>query len=144
MSRGRAAKDITGVRSGMVTAIQKSDIIRRGSVLWKCRCDCGKVFIPRRIKHTARKIQSCGCLRNAHQFEDLTGQRFGSLTAVCRLNEKKGKETSYLWLCRCDCGKEIKASVNALMRGNVTSCGCMKKNASRRRQEILPGKNMAV
>ena len=62
MSRGRAAKDITGVRSGMVTAIQKSDIIRRGSVLWKCRCDCGKVFYTEAYKTHGKKIQSCGCL----------------------------------------------------------------------------------
>lgn len=53
---------------------------------------------------------------------DLTGMRFGRLTALRRLEEKSG--SCYLWLCRCDCGKEIKVPSNALKSGNTQSCGC--------------------
>ena len=54
---------------------------------------------------------------------DLTGKKFGKLTAV-RLTGKKqrGKLT---WLCICDCGKEKIARRDALQGGHTTSCGCL-------------------
>lgn len=52
---------------------------------------------------------------------DLTGQRFGLLTARKRLG-KRG--SSYLWLCDCDCGAEHGATAQALQQGQVKSCGC--------------------
>ena len=127
MPKGKVGPDITGMRSGMVTALEKTQRKRRGVSLWHCRCDCGKEFDTEGYRISGGKIQSCGCLRNAHQFKDLTGQRFGRLTALERLDEKKGKDSSYLWLCRCDCGREIKVSVNALLKGHYTSCGCGKR-----------------
>ena len=44
--------------------------------------------------------------------KDLTGQRFGHLTVI----EKTGQtENKYrLWLCRCDCGKEIAVNTKRL------------------------------
>lgn len=110
----------------MVVALELSDKKRRSSRLWKCRCDCGKIFYTEAYKIHGQRIKSCGCLRNAHQLKDLTGLRFGKLTAIERLNEKRGKNSSYLWLCRCDCGNEIKANTNALLHGHYTSCGCGK------------------
>lgn len=134
--RGR---DITGVRSGKVVAIERSSLIRRGSVLWECRCDCGKVFYTEGYKIAKGRVRSCGCARYAKKKE-LTGQRFGHLTALERLEEKKGKDTSYLWLCRCDCGKEIKASVNRLTSGRSTSCGCEKSKRMQARAKDIAGK----
>ena len=50
------------------------------------------------------------------KFEDLTGQKFGSLTAI-RLT-KEGIKPYYTkqnnWLCSCDCGKEIVKTIAAL------------------------------
>ena len=86
--------ELAGLRSGMVTALEKSEQTRRGSVLWLCRCDCGKEFYTEGYKISGGKIRSCGCQRNAHQFKDLTGQRFGRLTSIERLNEKKGKSAN--------------------------------------------------
>lgn len=37
---------------------------------------------------------------------DLTGQRFGILTVIRRVENNKWNETT--WLCQCDCGKEKK------------------------------------
>lgn len=53
---------------------------------------------------------------------DLTGQRFGSLTAVS--STEKDKAGKYLWICKCDCGKEVIADIGRLTSGNTTSCGC--------------------
>lgn len=64
-------------------------------------------------------------------FVDLTGQRFGKLTAIKVIGKK---HTSMLWLCACDCGNEKNITSNVLRQGLVASCGCaqydhLKKNS---------------
>ena len=67
---------------------------------------------------------------------DLTGRRFGRLTAVERL-EKKG--SNYVWRCTCDCGGEANVEVRSLLSGNTTSCGCLKREASRGKAKDITG-----
>lgn len=51
---------------------------------------------------------------------DITGQRFGSLVAVKRL-DKKNVGGGYLWLFLCDCGAELEKSTGCLIhRGKLT------------------------
>lgn len=134
---GERQKDLAGMRSGRVTALGDSGQKRRGASLWLCRCDCGKEFLTEGYKISGGIIQSCGCARHAHQIKDLTGQRFGRLTALRRLDEKTG--TGYAWLCRCDCGNETKVSANALLSGGTKSCGCGKIEALRRKARDIRG-----
>lgn len=122
--------DITGMRSGMAVALEKTTTKRKGVSLWRCRCDCGKEFLTEAGNIRSGRVQSCGCLRNIKRIKDITGQRFGKLTALYRLDEKQG--TSFMWFCRCDCGNTVKASVSNLNSGNVISCGCVKKESSKR------------
>ena len=68
---------------------------------------------------------------------DLVGRRFGRLTAVEPLTERLPGQRSVLWRCRCDCGKEIKAQANQLLRGYYQSCGC-------RKIEVLMENNLYV
>ena len=56
--------------------------------------------------------------------KDLTGQRFGKLTAV-HATDKRADQGSLVWLCRCDCGNEKEVSSKRLLRGKVRSCGCL-------------------
>lgn len=58
------------------------------------------------------------------KFIDLTGQRFGRLTAVSRA-ANKGNAT--MWLCRCDCGNEKAISAHHLSSGVTQSCGCKRR-----------------
>lgn len=58
--------------------------------------------------------------------KDLTGQRFGRLVVVERV-QNHGKNMQARWLCKCDCGNETTALSDNLKRGNVTSCGCYRK-----------------
>ncbi len=129
---GTRAKDITGLRSGKLTAVEKTNQNYRGSALWRCRCDCGKEVLLEAYQITGEKVKSCGCTRGEKKRIDVTGQRFGRLTALERLDEKSGR--SFLWRCRCDCGKEIKARVDSLTSGNTTSCGCTR--AEKKRKDI--------
>ena len=64
-------------------------------------------------------------MRTPHSTKrlDLTGQRFGLLTVVERV-ESIGNRTA--WLCRCDCGGERVVKTMHLREGKVTSCGCAK------------------
>lgn len=59
---------------------------------------------------------------------DLTGQRFGKLTAL-RPSEDIGGRTA--WLCRCECGREISARTHHLRSGHVTTCGCIECGGGR-------------
>lgn len=58
---------------------------------------------------------------------DLTGKRFGNLTAV-RLSEHRlsssGVSKRY-WLCKCDCGNTKSIYARSLTSGNTKSCGCL-------------------
>lgn len=61
---------------------------------------------------------------------DITGQKFGRLTVVKRVEDhvmpSGGKRSR--WLCKCDCGNEITIMGKALTKKNGTkSCGCYAK-----------------
>lgn len=54
--------------------------------------------------------------------KDITGQKFGRLTALYNTGEKKNG--MYIWHCVCECGKEKDVAITALTSGGTTSCGC--------------------
>lgn len=56
-------------------------------------------------------------------LKDLTGQKFGRLTVLYKLNNYNKKRP--YWLCVCECGnfKEVKGT--DLLRGHMKSCGCL-------------------
>ena len=56
-----------------------------------------------------------------HQFVDITGQRFGRLTAL----QPAGKYFHMIaWLCQCECGRQVTVAGNTLRMGAQQSCGC--------------------
>lgn len=61
------------------------------------------------------------------KYMDLTGQRFVRLTVVKFVRQLETAGRHRIWLCRCDCGKEIEARQNSLRTGNTKSCGCLQK-----------------
>lgn len=54
---------------------------------------------------------------------NLVGQKFGRLGVVKRVATSDNKP----WECLCSCGNIIKAATSHLKKGNVKSCGCLKK-----------------
>lgn len=62
------------------------------------------------------------------QLIDLTGQRFGRLTVIERVQNKEfpSGQTRPQYLCKCDCGNEIVAQSGNLKSGNTKSCGCFR------------------
>lgn len=117
-------KDFTGQRFGKVVVISPSEKRNRGSVVWNCRCDCGKEFQEDARKLKTGLIQSCGCEPfPAEKYRNLTGLRFGSLTVLGKSGNRT-KDRNPLWLCQCDCGKKIETTKHRLLSGGVSSCGC--------------------
>lgn len=59
------------------------------------------------------------------KYKDITGQKFGRLTALYRLHNTKGRTK---WLCVCDCGNLKEVKENNLLTGGSNSCGCSRKH----------------
>ena len=117
-------QNITGQRFGRLVVVEKS-LIQPDS--WICKCDCGNSTIVTKHNLTSGKTKSCGCLAIQSRYdkvEDLTGQVFGRLTVVKRV-ENAGKNLRYL--CKCDCGNETICYASNLKRGLTESCGCLRK-----------------
>ena len=126
-----AFKDITGQKFGKLTVLEKTDKrTNNRSIIWKCKCDCGN-FCEISRDSLIKGTQSCGCLQKEKaskmgkmQGYDLTNQRFGKLIPLKLLEDKKERT----WLCQCDCGNQCEISSKNLLRGHVSSCGCLKKS----------------
>lgn len=111
--------DMTGQKYGMLTVLHEAD--RSG--YWVCQCDCGNVkeIYGQNIRNG--KSHSCGCaVGKGISKDDITGQRFGLLT-VLHKTERNG-----YWLCQCDCGNTVEASIYKLKSNHTKSCGCLKLN----------------
>lgn len=65
---------------------------------------------------------------------DRIGERFGRLIVLSFAGRSKGGDA--LWRCRCDCGI-IKIILGShLQSGHAKSCGCLRRDMMRQRQEI--------
>ena len=134
----KSISDLTGQRFGRLTAVRFTEERKNGSVLWECRCDCGNTIFAQANRLSSNQLQSCGCLQKdsirhtgKQRAADITGQKFGLLTAVRPTEKRKG--TSVVWECRCDCGGTTYSTPNALRLGDKKSCGCL-RNMSKRNQ----------
>lgn len=67
---------------------------------------------------------------------DLTGHKYGILTAIERTQDRSG--TSYKWLCHCECGNTCSVASNNLRTGHTTNCGCLLKTKRETYREGFP------
>ena len=114
--------DLTSRRFGNLTVICKTNMRKGKFNVWRCLCVCGNYTEVTTGNLTNGHIKGCGCRRG--QPLDLTGKRFGKLTAIAA-TEKRVKRLA-VWECLCECGTRIQVTSNALMTGNTKSCGCFK------------------
>ena len=122
-------KDLTGQRFGKLVAVRSTEERKDRSVVWECKCDCGNTVFVSSFKLTRGKRRSCGCLF-AKRMEDITGQRFGRLTAIRPTEEKYNN--NFIWECRCDCGNTTFVQSSQLKNGNTQSCGCFAKDKAKK------------
>ena len=103
----------------------------RNRVYLKCICECGT--ITEIEKSQFGRTKSCGCIKHNKSFKtrDLAGQVFGKLSVlkecdfICVGAAQKRRKR---WLCKCECGVEVKVSELSLLNNNTKSCGCYIKD----------------
>lgn len=125
-------KDLTGQRFGLLLVREFAGFAERRRKVWLCLCDCGQESLVRSSQLRSGRTRSCGCLKRStagKPRQDLLGKRFGRLRVMSFLEVR---DHYAWWNCRCDCGNERAARTVDLNRGRSTSCGCKKKEATRR------------
>jgi len=132
--------DLTGQRFGKLTVIARDGSDKNNKATWLCRCDCGKETVVRGSDLRQEKIRSCGCIKTNLLSKNLTGQKFGKLTALKQAG--KNKYRSNMWLCSCECGGKIIVSTNHLTTGNTQSCGCLVSKGEEIIGNYLSSKNI--
>lgn len=135
-------KDLTGrmfgflyVQRRMPNYVQENG---RTRTRWLTTCLlCGKAYVADGSHLLHGNVISCGCFKNMKSalrgqeykgvqrpIRDLTGMKFGYLRVIERC-ENFGPKTA--WLCLCEnCGSYTKVRSNHLLRGLVSSDGCIK------------------
>lgn len=134
------AKDLIGLRFNRLTVIQKTAQRESRAIVWECRCDCGSTTFVSSSDLLRNKQKSCGCLRKEsgkRKAQDLTGARFGRLTAI-KPTEKRQSE-SVIWECQCDCGATTYAPVIMLRAGRKKSCGCLQRDVVESQKRDVAG-----
>ena len=129
---GKNIKDLKGQKFGKLTAIERTEEKDRNSYKWLCQCECGNEVKVSANKLLSGNTTSCGCARREalqKRAKDITGERFGYLTAEKTVGTDKSG--SKLWECKCDCGKSVILTYNNLVHDGYQSCGC-------KRHEKLP------
>jgi len=113
-------KNIVGQRFGRLVVLEELP----GSRI-RCKCDCGNETVVLRPNLRSGNTKSCGCLKKESGYSDLTGQRFGRLTVIRRVENPFDSHAA--WLCKCDCGNETVVLSCNLKSGDTRSCGCLRK-----------------
>ena len=113
----------------LLSMTEKRDASR--CVIYKARCDCGKIFEISGTKVKNGFTKSCGCLQkiNLQKYletvnyaTDETGNIYGKLKVLYRNGSTSNWQA--IWHCKCDCGKELDIPGTRLRSGQI-SCGCL-------------------
>lgn len=120
--------DICRRRFGKLVAVERISG-QNSKAVWQCRCDCGTVKNVSYHCLVSGATKSCGCSRAEAKSKDLSGMRFGRLTAIEATGDRQNG--CRLWRCRCVCGRETIVTSNALLSGNTKSCGCLSVEVKR-------------
>lgn len=107
------AYNLLGQTFGDLCVVGKSRKRTKMGAYWTCLCSCGYTCEVTASELVSGRKTHCGCksVKN-YATSDITGQRFGRLTAQYS-TKKRDAKGFVIWHCQCDCGQ--------------TSCGCKKK-----------------
>lgn len=134
-------KDLTGQRFGRLVCMEPTaERNCKGSVVWRCRCDCGnECFAPSKQLLSGYK-RSCGCLSHP-PLKEFVGKRFGQLTVIEYAGKRAGM---HRWKCVCDCGNETIVGQTLLQTGKTKSCGCIQRDIYKENLKLVDGTSVAL
>ena len=125
--------DLTGKRFGALLVLERDLAKNNGkTTYWKCQCDCGNIVSKASAGLKKGETVCCDrykCPNKKFLGKDLTGQKFGRLTVIKPLKERKWD--SIVWECQCECGNIINVPSTSLLNNKTRSCGCLKKETDR-------------
>lgn len=137
--------NLIGQDFGYWHVLERAENTKDGRAQWLCQCKCGnkKILSGKVLRNGHSK--SCGCYKteviSQIKSKNLTGQRFGRLTAIEKVEGLK-KNSNNVWRCICDCGQETLVATTHLLQGNTTSCGCRKSKGEELISKILTDNNI--
>lgn len=114
--------NLIGMRFGKLVVIEKTDERKHGSVVWKCKCDCGRIVYYSARHFIQKHLKSCGCSREENIRKDIAGVRYGRLVAIRPTDKRIGN--AVVWECKCDCGNVAYYTTSMLSSKRIVSCGC--------------------
>jgi hypothetical protein len=129
----RTRKNLVGQIIGRLTVLEIIGTNKRNEFIYRCCCTCGnfKETTGPALSRLKKFTSSCGCINKDGRHRgkggppalDITGQKFGKLTAIERIGRKYKHLTATYWKCQCDCGRITEVSLGHLRCGTTTSCG---------------------
>lgn len=130
-SNKKRFKDLTHQRFGHLTVLEKTDRRVAGSIIWKCKCDCGNIKEASSSDLVQGHTCSCGCLTSP----DLVGKKFGRLTVLEKTEKRNAGNV--VWKCKCDCGNIKEINRRDLVHGGIQSCGCLVSKGEAKISNVL-------
>ena len=123
-------KNLVGQKFNRLTALEPTQKREYGSVIWKCKCECGKECEVSARSLTQNNTKSCGCLNNEKRIQRIIqynknhnkhyiGEKINELTLISPTDYRDG--TNVVWECLCSCGKKCYINTNNL--NTQKSCG---------------------
>ena len=99
---------------------------------WLFQCSCGnKICKTFSAVSSNQKAPDCGHSRVEKRTSQYIGKTYNNLTVIALDNEYKElnhiKSLNSYYKCQCKCGNFKTVRINALVSGEVKSCGCLKK-----------------
>lgn len=123
-------KNLIGQRFEKLLVLRETEKRIDGKVVWECQCDCGNICYVPTSRLTSGNTRSCGCL--AHNSPKIkVGDKFNLLTVISPIKNKP-----HYFKCQCECGNYTEVYEYNLKKGEVKSCGCLRRKPSSRRLDI--------
>lgn len=132
------AIDLSNQRFGKLIALEPTQKRENHSVIWKCKCDCGKYCEAASDSLKNGHKKSCGCLIK----NNLLGQRFGKVVVIAETQERL--RDNIVWKCKCDCGNIFYTTGVQLTRtyGATLSCGCLLSKGEEKISKLFDENNI--
>lgn len=119
-------KDLSNQQFGDYQVLYRTEVPSTSSskqAYWLCQCiKCNKYYVKSATILT-KGLNECDCKY------DLTNKHFGRWIVLYK-TEKRTKNRTVIWHCKCDCGNEKDVDADTLRKGESNSCGCLAKEKS--------------
>lgn len=121
--------NLLGKHFGKLEVIEETTLRKNKSIVWKCKCDCGKIenFSTKELRNDGL-IQCHNCGSNREPITNRT-QYLGKVFNGIKILEKTEKKSSgkIIYKCKCICGNIFECNITDIQSGHTRSCGCLRK-----------------